>query len=301
MKQRVMNEIPIKVIRYFLTALAVLLSQPCFAPPSVPVDVTSIEGQLSLLQAILARHPGLVNENLGFRRNLFEILADVSRVRGALGSNSASLEIGDTHLVGGVFFGSAAQYDQTAIGRLRQTLSKNADMLHLTTFTSLSNDLRRLKALKLPNGENEAQFRTFFRLLPLIYDADGNAISSTREQVLQAIGNTPAGELDNAYQDRFRNYLRPRASAALKNDAQFKGWLDSTSNQFIQNEIVPHFAPKSPDGQVTSRRTISVERVPPIVGLLVRNFGRDCGLGSVPFFPLLEYTCYLPLSNPYLA
>jgi hypothetical protein len=241
-------------------------------------DLGTLSGKLTLLQALPARHPGVIIGGLQSRTNPIQLLDGAAEYMAHLGDDAASMEIG-----AGVRWAGASssytnfRYDEAAVERLRELIRADLKAFGQQPLAGdFSAALRTLSA---------SRFKRFLRLAPLFYGDDRGLISDRQD-----IGAITAAELDSLYRDRYPGHLRETVVAFLKErgDAELQRLFNSHESQFIQRDVQSTLTMRATVPNQGKIHKASIEEVPPLIALFRSPFGGDCSMATVPYYPLIR-------------
>ncbi|MEN7551183.1 hypothetical protein AAG747_24915 [Rapidithrix thailandica] len=261
------------------------------------LNFETTKDKLSAVGALLNRHPYLPIENLRFNRNFVELIMKSAEVKEALQEDGHPLTVEALPRIGASFFEKQnTDYDQDKVNVAHQELDRAFNLVVELLDNSCSNvkdDLYKLQQVtkeKNRTGYNKVfkkNLISFAKIAPLLYDAEGNALSGH----LSFDPNLyPPRELENIYCDFFSAHLAP----VLIHFANNKGFgtlhhtVSYILNQFIPKVITPAIQRYSSENEIVSKRTISLEQVPPAYTPLRGALAGDCSMVSVPFYGMIK-------------
>ena len=187
-------------------ALAAAHAQPARAedpPARNQWDFSTTEGRAAFFAAMLNEDPDLVSRNLTFKRDPWEILPQIEAVLKALPAPNPKFGMRTGTLIESLPASVTIVYSDAAMDSVRKTFLKDLQSL---------GDLKELQPLpeelKSRKGDMRS-LRSFVRLIPLIYDANGKPLFTADERaasVKTRIEKLDHSELDNLYRDLLPNH-----------------------------------------------------------------------------------------------
>ncbi|MEI6079705.1 MAG: hypothetical protein WCQ53_03600 [bacterium] len=255
-------------------------------------DISTLNGQIRVVGAILKKHPDFIKQNIRFKNNPLHILKPTDELVKQLGDNASDLTFGTIARISSIYSDDGELlYDQEKVSLLKAELQAAAKRL-VGRVQSLELKGLQTDALELLNIDHK-YVRDYLMLMPFIYSSSGKPeiiliSNNTIGVLLEKISATTADELHRYYTNLIKYHLEilsdldnPKLEAELNS---LKNKELSDRNKVLKNAITP----VSKGGTVLKRRMISLEEVPALVGLFRGNFGWDCATTEVPYYALVK-------------
>ncbi len=272
------------------------------AGPRAPADLSKIADVVQVIASITNRHPNFVSQNTAYRRNLFELYNEAGQVVRRLEENASPTDFGGTDFLSAKYSSKPIVFDEAKLRLLRQGLLRDLDNLDIKKLGTVSEAIEQLKEISKREGKFDhkvfkKRLGAFLRLVPVLYDNELNPLHADFEthkrELVNKLSILDVGDIDNLYNDTFRLHQEPE----LAKLSQTKGLgvvnegVNTLRNQFLTKQVHPALLPvASGDEGTQSLRGISIERVPPLAGIVRGCFGGDCSMTTVPHYPLVKGT-----------
>jgi hypothetical protein len=244
----------------------------------------TLDGNLEYHQALLRRHPDIMSTNLAFNHNPLSLVKRVPMVLRLLGDNAASMTVINEPLIK-VQYSSLGEFgfNAAAMAEVKKTL--------LNDIKTISSEL---EGFGKPINGIATDSRTisnraaWLRLIPFLYDSDGQSIYSNPNDIVPEIELLTPSELDNRYGDLFKNHQ----TKYLPHNKLVTAALNQFRNQFekkIHAAVTPTHKVKSA-GMRNTLKSLTLEKVPAAMSIQRGTWGGDCSGTTVPYYSLVKDT-----------
>jgi len=264
----------------------------------------TLEGILRLAMSVVQRHPYLPRANVQYKRNLFTILSPVQELIEELGDHGHSTTIEATAISGCRFSTSQSlDYDFDKLDELHSIILSAYDALFdggiLSNLNNFSDDISHIIdviSTKEEDGSVRGKLirkalRQYLIVLPFFYDMNGEPLYPRLNLELRSLMHKAEPlDLENSYCDLFTHHLYDLLIDTSKEEG--KGQLQSIAtnikNQFIAKTVLSAVRLYDQGGAQVTRRTISLEKIPPVLSPLRGCLAGDCSSMSVPYYGLVR-------------
>ena len=267
-------------------------------------ESNTLNGILRLAMSVVQRHPYLPSANVQYKRNLFTILSPVQELLEELGEQAHSNTIEATVISGCRFSTSQSlDYDFDKLDELRGIILSAYDALFdggiLSSLNSLSEDVsciievvsKKEEDGKLRGKLVKKALRQYLLILPFVYDISGEPQYQRLNLELRTlIHKAEPLDLENRYCDLFVHHLFDLLVDVSKEEGkgQLKSIATNIKNQFIAKTVLSAVRLYDHGGTQVTRRTISLEKIPPVLSPLRGCLAGDCSSMSVPYYGLVR-------------
>lgn len=267
-------------------------------------ESNTLKGILRLAMSVVQRHPYLPSANVQYKRNIFTILSPVQELLEQLGEHAHNNFIEPTAINGCRYSTSQSlDHDYDKLDGLRSTLLSAYDALFdggiLSNLNNLLDDTSRIIEV-VSNKEQDGEIRgklikkalrQYLIVLPFLYDINGEPLYSRLSlEIRTLIHEAQPLDLENRYCDLFTHHLYDLLLEVSKNEGkgQLKSIATNIKNQFIAKILVSAVRLYDSGGTQVTRRTISLEKIAPVLSPLRGCLAGDCSSMSVPYYGLVK-------------
>jgi hypothetical protein len=262
-------------------------------PGAWRADISTPQGQISLLTTIQKRHGSLIRSMTRYRGRPASVL-NKAALLGAQINPDFNLMTPGLRLAISPNTQAFADYDPQKVEALRKQLYKRRKRFLANEFSSngdIVKDFAKIfeSSKDLPKQANGQRRRNqvltdFLAMAPFFYTASGHRLGMSA--VGDVISKLSAAELEDRFHDVLLAHLLPRLFPKKLDDGFLIQCLARFRSQFLEKQVNVGLQKVLKAGGEATAQVVTLEEAPKLVALFRGAIGCDCSMESVPLYPI---------------